>query len=282
MQPEHRQTEEQIGVPAADEWPLFQAWAAAEGWRVPPRELTLYRQELADSAFVLRDGAGQPLGFVTIYRQLRSAWIGNLLVDPARRRSGYGRRLFRHALDTLVGSGIATLWLTASKQGLQLYTDNGFRPVADVERWVWQGDGRLPSASVVAGCGELYSLVRADAVAWGEPRAGLLALLARGGQILAAGSTVALLQCGSQLRVLGPWLSADSCPRSNRAILGLAMAASGSGEIAVDILGHSPVRQLLAAAGFSRTGASVLMMRGAAGKIRFNEMVALASLGSMG
>lgn len=285
MRPESRQTEKLIGSPSAHDWTFFQGWALHAGWRVPDRELALYRHELADSAFVLRNELGQPLGFVTICRQLASGWIGNLIVDPQCRGAGHGRRLFRHALKTLSNRGAATLWLTASAAGRALYAGLGFRDVGRIERWVWRGVGiglgRRDAAA--AGKGELYALARADAAAWGSSRAGLLTLLGRGGQIVAAGSTIALLQAGDDWRVFGPWLSADLCPRSNRIVLSKVMEAfPGQGEIAVDVIGGSPVRSLLQAAGFRQAGETVLMMCGEAGKVRLAEVVALASLGSMG
>jgi ribosomal protein S18 acetylase RimI-like enzyme len=250
---------------------------------VPRRELALYRQELADSAFVLRDEWRQPLAFVTVCRQQEHAWIGNLIVDPVRRGQGYGRQLFRHAIGILAARGAEVLWLTASAAGRPLYAGLGFHEIGRVERWVGTGIDCARERTAVVGNGELYTLVRADAGAWGHSRAGLLTLLARGGQVAVAGSTVALLQPGEDLNVLGPWLSADRCPRANRIVLGLALEAfSGAGEIAVDVLADSPVRPLLRAAGFRQVGESVLMRCGEAGKVRLVEVVALASLGSMG
>ena len=283
MLPECRPDEAMIGSPTARDWAVFQAWASREGWRVPARELALYRCELADSAFVLRSEQGHPRGFVTICRQLGSAWIGNLIVAPEQRGAGHGRRLFQHALRVLATRGAATLWLTASAEGRPLYAGLGFRDVGRIERWVWKGVGMGRPGAAAAGKGELYALARADAAAWGNSRAGLLTLLARGGEVFTVGSTVALLQAGDDWRVLGPWLSANLCPRSARTLLSKAMEAfSGPGEIAVDVIGGSPVRPLLQAAGFRQGGETVLMMRGEAGKVRLAEVVALASLGSMG
>jgi N-acetylglutamate synthase-like GNAT family acetyltransferase len=250
---------------------------------MPERELMLYRHELADSAFVLRDGNGWPLGFVTVCRQQGSAWIGNLIIDPDRRGHGFGRRLFQHAVAKLSARGTATLWLTASVEGRPLYENFGFREAGRVERWIWNGIGNVRERVVSAGDKQLYELVRADAAAWGSSRAGLLTLLARDGQIFSAGSTIALLQSGDDLRVIGPWLSADFCPRSNRIVLSLALEAfSGAGDIAVDVIGGSPVRPLLRAAGFYQSGETVLMICGEAARTRLAEVVALASLGSMG
>ncbi|NJC89166.1 MAG: GNAT family N-acetyltransferase [Desulfuromonas sp.] len=283
MQPEYRSAEATIVRPSARDWEIFLEWAGLESWRVPARELQLYRGVLADSAFVLRTGDEAPVGFITTCRHQRSAWIGNLIVDPARRGAGIGRRLFAHAVGTLSARGAATLWLTASAGGLPLYADKGFRETGRVERWVWSGESLVSAKIEPVGKGELFSLTRADATAWDDSRVGLLTLLARGGSIFSAGSSIALLQTADDLSVLGPWLSADLCPRNNRTILTMAMeAVSGRGELAVDVLASSPVRTLLKVAGFRLTGETVLMMRGEPGKVKLGEVVSLASLGSMG
>ena len=284
MQPDWCCPGEMICTPAPKDWEYFNAWSSREGWVVPPQELSLYRHELAGSALVLHGEHGLPLGFVTVCRhQNRCAWIGNLIVDPARRGEGCGRRLFEHAVGFLSERGTAALWLTASPEGLPLYASCGFREVGRIERWRYRRESAPAAAAPNIGSGELYSLVRADAAAWGHVRAELLTLLARGGQILKSGSTVAMLQAGHDLRVLGPWLSADLCPRSNRAILTMAIdALAADAEIVIDLLGSSPVRSLLHASGFLQNGETLLMMRGDPGKVRFSEIMALASLGSMG
>ena len=281
MRPEWQTVEEPFGTPTPQDWELFLKWAMAEGWRVPAQELALYRGEMADSAFVLRGAAGDPLGFVTVSRHQRGAWIGNLIVDPDRRGEGLGRRLFQHAIEVLNSRGAAGIWLTASADGLPLYQSCGFREAGRVERWVRQVAGGEVAPPVASG-NSLQQLARADTAAWGGSRVGLLTRLARGGQIFAANGTVALLQAGTGLRVLGPWLTADLCPRSNRSVLAAVLDFCASGEIAVDLLGGSPVRALLAASGFRQTGETVLMLHGAAGAMKRSEIVALASLGSMG
>jgi GNAT superfamily N-acetyltransferase len=283
MQPEGYRRAVIIDTPAGQDWDTFQKWAATEEWRVPTRELALYRHELADSAFVLRDCEEGPLGFVTVCRHQRSAWIGNLIVDPARRGQGFGRRLFNHAVDTLSARGADTLWLTASAVGRPLYETYGFREAGRVERWIWRGEDSLPDRVESGGRGDLYPLARADAAAWGDSRVGLMTLLARHGKVLSAGQTIALLQPTAELIILGPWLSADLCPRANRAVLTMALAVVGSsGELAVDVMGGSPVRILLHAAGFRQTGETLLMVRGETARTRLGKVVALASLGSMG
>ena len=66
-------------------------------------------------------------------------------------------------------------------------------------------------------------------------------------------------------------------------ILATAMdLCAGCRELAVALMGGSPVRTLLSASGFRQTGETVLMVRGEPGTVNFGEIVALASLGSMG
>lgn len=283
MRPELRPVAETFGSPSAQDWTRFQTWARYEGWRVPARELSLYRCELASSAVVLRDAHGETVGFVTVCRHQHHAWIGNLIVDPSQRGKGHGRRLFRHALGTLSARGATTLWLTASAAGLPLYADLGFVDVGRIERWTWRGQELAAANTLPDGNGELHELARADAAAWGYSRAGLLTLLARGSRIFKCGGTVAMLQPENGLNVLGPWLSADHCPRANRAVLAMILeACGGRGEVAVDVSGGSPARILLYAAGFRQAGETVLMVRGKTERMKFGEIVALASLGSMG
>lgn len=283
MLPERPIAEAMFGVPTPRDWDMFLEWSRLEDWRVPARELALYRKELADCAFVLRDGKDVPIGFITVCRHLHSAWIGNLIVAPGRRGEGFGRRLFAHAADMLAVCGATSLWLTASAAGKPLYASCGFRQAGRIERWSWQGDPAVARKPAPVGTRDLVSLTRADTAAWGDSRLGLLALLARSGSIFSSGSTIALLQPADNLNVLGPWLSADLCPRANRTVLTMAMeAVSGGGEMAVDVLGDSPMRILLQAAGFRQTGETLLMVRGESAQVKFNEIVALASLGSMG
>lgn len=272
-----------FGSPSTRDWQLFQKWADLEGWRVPAAELTLYRNELAGSACVLRDAAAGALGFVTVCRHRRSGWIGNLIVDPARRGQGLGRRLFLHAAELLAARGAETLWLTASPDGRPLYESCGFRQAGTVERWTARGAGDGSLTAVGAGPGAMAALITADAAGWGDDRSELLRLLARDGTPLAADGSTALLQAGERLRVLGPWLSPQRCPRADRQIVAQALGAVGGGaELAVDLIGGSPAQQLLHAAGFRQAGETVLMRRGAAPSAPADAVAALATLGSMG
>jgi len=269
-----------IMTPTDADWQVFLSLARDEGWRVPKNELALYRGPLAGSAFVLREGE-EVLGFVTAVAHDRSGWIGNLLVPRDCRGRGFGTLLFGHAVRVLEGCGVESLWLTASPLGRPLYEKNGFVTLDGIVRWTLKAEGGSVAAG--EGRGQTEHLLSGDAMAWGESRGRLLEPLAQGGQVFACGGTVALLQAGAGIQVLGPWYSAELCPRENRLLLlAILGAAAERIELVTDVVESSPLQSLLRAAGFTRQGRCDLMVRGRAEGVCLTKMVALASLGSMG
>jgi len=270
----------EISVPATRDWELFRRLADSEGWRVPPAELELYRRGPCGRAFVLKREA-EPRGFVTLFAYRVNGWIGNLIVPPEYRGRGYGSRLFDHAAEVLRHRGVDNIWLTASEMGRPLYSRRGFVTVERIERWVLNnaGDGGEGGAHSVDD-EAFYCL---DGRIWGESRRNLLAPLRQGGKLLMQGSTAALLQEGNGVQILGPWLSAGLCPQENRQVLAAALtAARPRATLVADVVAGSPVRSLLAAAGFVARGRTELMVRGAGSTLKVESLVALASLGSMG
>jgi GNAT superfamily N-acetyltransferase len=268
----------QISHPTDADWPFFLDWARQEGWRVPANELGLFRGPLAECAFVLKE-RGAPRGFVTAVHHERSGWIGNLIVPADLRGRGCGGLLLRHALEVLRRRGVDSIWLTASDLGRPIYEKLGFRPMDGIRRYTLTiGEGGAGSSPAAGG----EALLRGDCRVWGESRP-LLGHLALGGFVAASGGTAALLQEGETMRVIGPWVSAESCPRENRLVLTALLSAATPGtELAADILESSPAGALLAAAGFEPRVRTDLMVLGPASGVQLSQLVALASLGSIG
>jgi len=246
---------------------------AAEGWRLPEWEPELFREQSAAKAYGLWRN-GTLCGCITLMAYPRSGWIGNLLVPPAARGGGCGRRLFRHALARLEGR--ARIWLTASAAGAPLYRQYGFHPVGSIVRWRCTGQG-----GGNGGAGSFEALLERDAACWGDDRHSLLGWLAPRGSVLQRGATVALLQPGERLRVLGPWYAPDLCPRECRDVLAAAIAQSPAGaELVLDLPADSPLVSLLPACGFTPGGDNALMVRGE--PLSLPPHYSLASLGSVG
>ncbi len=270
----------EICTPTEADWELFLCLARLEGWGVPGREIELFRGVLSQCAFVLRE-EGIPLGFVTAIHHQKSAWIGNLIVDPQRRGRGLGVLLFEHAFEVLRLRGARSIWLTASAQGRPIYEKRGFRRVDGIERWSLLAGG-IGDGEGKGACAE-SELLDADFLVWGESRSTLLSPLSTGGRVFTVGGTAALLQSPAPMQILGPWISRDLCPRENRLLLADVLSAAVPGrEIVADVAASSPLRPLLVAAAFERVQRCDLMVCGNVQGVDLCPLVSLASLGSMG
>ncbi len=270
-----------INLAQKSDWDQFYLLATAEGWRVPKIERLLFAGSWSDFAWALNID-GRFGGFVTAVPHERSGWIGNLLVPQSLRGQGYGVQLFRAALDSLSGQGLSTCWLTASESGLPIYQKAGFVSVDQVERWV-SPERQGSETGVETKTDPTEKLWLSDQGAWEEERSSLLEALASHGQTFACEDSVAFLQRDIDVQIIGPWYSPSCFPRANRQLLQrILSAADPDGEIVVDIRASSPIRQLIAAAGFDRAGSTSLMRKGAPAPDGLSTMVSLASLGSFG
>jgi GNAT superfamily N-acetyltransferase len=269
--------------PEAADWSEFLAVAGEEGWRVPATELDLFRGPLADSALALRF-EGRFAGLVTFVNHDATAWIGNLILRPSLRGRGFGNFLFDRALLELAERRAASIWLTASESGYPIYRRRGFQTVGCVERWVLPA-GRAIGAENRAteqGAGIAEELRQADARTWGGHRP-LLDYLLPAGRIFSCGRSLALLQLEPGRRIVGPWYSLGASTADDRCLLAdISCAAHSDEEIVADVLAGAINPELLEGAGFIRRGVTRLMALGDVSFVRLENLVSLASLGSMG
>ena len=270
-----------IHIAQKPDWASFFDLAVAEGWRVPEVERQLFAGRWCDCAQALKED-DRFSGLVTAVSHQHSGWIGNLIVPERLRGRGYGSRLFEAALSALQAQGMTSVWLTASESGRPIYEKSGFVAIDEIERWVSCKRSHFgPADSLLKDGGQ--KLVALDRAAWGEDRSALLEALDAQGKAYACGGAAALLQREPGVQIVGPWYSTTGCPRSNRLLLQKILAeADPNVELVVDLLKSSPVRQLLAATGFSCVGNNALMAQGDTTKVKTEMMVSLASLGSIG
>lgn len=265
-----------IVAAAARDWLVFRSLAAQEGWRVPEQELALHLQGRSSRAWAMRCEHAT-IGLITGMLHQSSAWIGNLIIAPGERRHGYGAALFDQAVEDLQAAGAETLWLTASVQGAPLYAKRGFHPVGEVERWVRRGGGQ--GMKMPANINFLVETV--DSAVWGDDRSSFLRHLERTGNWGQQGESLALLQGGDDLQVIGPWYGSRKDPDDARLLARLVATAAPQVELVVDLLSHSGRQELLAATGFIPLGRTGLMVAGPV-QVQWPRLVALASLGSCG
>ncbi|MDZ4183760.1 MAG: hypothetical protein U1D97_02130, partial [Desulfuromonadales bacterium] len=174
-------------------------------------------------------------------------------------------------------AGPTTLWLTASAQGAPLYAQRGFETVAEVQRWVLREGGIGAGGLLDAGVHGSHS----DVAIWGDDRRPLLHHLEGGGNWQQQGESIALLQRGDDLQIVGPWYGSTRLQDDAELLDRLIAAATPQQELVADLVSRSGREGLLAAAGFTCAGSTGLMVAGPA-EVDWPRLVALATLGSCG
>ena len=268
-----------IRLPYQSDWETFSALACRENWRVPRTELQLFKGPWAQYVRVLDDHKFCALLTSVAYE--KSAWIGNLIVPHNLRGKGYGSHLFKAVLAELVERGMTSIWLTASDQGRSIYEKDGFVEVDGIERWVLSP--RVAIGSPLQGENLFDELFYEDRLAWSENRTPLLSVLCEGGQVFAVEGSIALLQAGPDMQIIGPWYAHEASLHAHQDLLKMMIAATDPEvPVVVDLLSSSPLPALCDSAGFHLTGRTALMAYGDIGPIDLKSMVSLASLGSVG
>jgi GNAT superfamily N-acetyltransferase len=156
--------------------------AAAFGGEPRESRLRRYLQLEPEGWFALEDaGVLVALGGAVRFGAL--AWLGLMVVDPARQRQGLGRSVATAAIDWAQRLGCSTIHLIATPAGIPLYRQLGFVP--DGESRELSGVPRpLPAASRPSSVHrwtpeDTEEIARFDAPAFGADRSQLLATYAR-------------------------------------------------------------------------------------------------------
>ncbi len=78
-----------------------------------------------DPVFVAEDDAGAAIGFYGFVREGRELWLNDLFVDPAAIRTGAGRTLFAHAVETARAGGDAAFFIESDPYAEGFYLAMG-------------------------------------------------------------------------------------------------------------------------------------------------------------
>lgn len=114
---------------------VIEAWAA-------PRKAEHYSQSIrTKDYFVAEDAEGTVVGFSVLCRE--RCEVDAVYVHPAVKRRGLGMRLLRALEELARASGIETLRLNASLNGVPFYERAGYE-------WLEPGAHRLPNGVEIA------------------------------------------------------------------------------------------------------------------------------------
>jgi len=210
------------------------AQTAREGWDATAGLFETLLAHDPQGCFVAQCG-GHSLGMITTTAHPESAWIGNLIVLPDRRRQGVGLQLMTYAMAHLTSLGITTMRLEADPPGVALYRRLGFVDEFESPRFenlrevsVERLSGGAPMPVERIDGGRLGEVTSFDARYFGDDRSRLLGLLlerARGAYCVSGGGEVrayaVALPSAFGIRI-GPWVAADGA--AARAVLGAVLA----------------------------------------------------------
>ena len=209
--------------------PGAQLTAAAFGGEPREARLRRYLQLEPEGWFALEDvGTLVALGGTVRFGDL--AWLGLMVVDPARQRQGLGGVVARAAIDWAQARGCSTVRLIATPAGLPLYRRLGFVPDGDSQELSGVprplAGSRAPSSIQPWRPGDTEEVARFDAPSFGADRSRLLDVYARdfSGSAWVARNDRGLV-CGFlvvQDDSLGPWSATDERAAERLLDVGLA------------------------------------------------------------
>ncbi|UPY34936.1 GNAT family N-acetyltransferase [Sediminicoccus sp. KRV36] len=191
--------------------PRAAALSALIGWNQTEADWRLF--ETQGRVEALDDGgAALAATAATLRYAPHLAWVSMVLVRPDLRRQGHATRLMRWAIENLDGTGCIAL--DATLAGRPVYERLGFIARSGFARW------RLPAPMAAEGITlrpmrpeDLPAVIAQDALAFGAPRAALLAdFFARRPQaaFLATDGSFVLARDGHRHPQIGPLVARDA------------------------------------------------------------------------
>ncbi|HEX9709747.1 MAG TPA: GNAT family N-acetyltransferase [Candidatus Thermoplasmatota archaeon] len=281
------------------DFPFAVALTDTERWGFTAADFARCLAIAPDGCFLVEEG-GERAGILTTAPYGEVAWVGNIIVAPARRGRGLGAAVIQHALDYLDARGARAVRLWAYEGTANLYTKFGFaRDGPTSRRWIGFGhaEHEMPPAVVPPGCHAfpvnaltVRDLLPFDRARFGSDRSAVLSLVAaeaphagfvaRDGR----GDVVGFLLTTPSPKgcEVGPWLVDPAHIEWAAPLLlerALGILAGQSVELGV-YDARTDVQQLLDAHGFHPGFQTARMTRGdpAAGRDAIESVCAIGSL----
>lgn len=213
--------------------------------------------------FVAIGGSGEVVGTIllTAY-EADCATVNMVIVDPALRGRGLGRRLMDAALDL---AGGLPLRLVATEDGLPLYEKLGFRATGTILQH--QGvvvEVASPNATEDATAADIPSIAALDRIAFGADRGGLIerlgavgafAVLRRGGHV----AGFAAMRSFGRGEVVGPVVASNLADAET--LISHFMSRRAGAFLRVDTAADTGLAPWLATKGLAHVGGGIAMAR---------------------
>ncbi|HMD85633.1 MAG TPA: GNAT family N-acetyltransferase [Terriglobia bacterium] len=236
------------------------------GWNQTCGDWERFLDASPQGCFVAETDGGVVGSAATISYEGRFAWIGMVLVDPARRGQGIGTELLVKAIEYLDGCGIPSMKLDATPQGKPIYEKLGFVSEYEIERWHLQ---RAPAPGATVGTSSVtHEMLDQDREIFGADRSVLLRSIALEHpafvlQTLCQGKLTGYSfgRRGELADHLGPWVAQEES--SARRLLDEFLLRARRERVFVDGMKNIPwAMKLLRERGFQYSRSLTRMCRG--------------------
>ena len=254
----------------ADDIKCALAFTVREGWDIAESGFEMHLSHDPHGCFIA-EVDGQVAGMITSTRYGGLAFVGNLIVDPARRRQGIGQMMMCHTMQRLRDAGAGSIHLEADPPGVDLYRSLGFVEVFESLRFQCESPS-VRSASPKDEVRDLHTrdldmLGRYDQRIFGDDRTRLLgALLEQSPSAFVIvndnrpGGYIITQQLPEGLRI-GPWIADDEGAAAALLDEVLRKAKVSRYALGIPAANANGVR-LLEGRGFTATAPSLRMIRG--------------------
>src|SRR5882672_7622482 len=131
-----------VGLAGPADWPVIEAWAAAEGWNPGPADGACFLAQDPEGFFLGRVD-GEPVSAVSIVNYGEAfSFLGLYLVDPGHRGQGHG---FATWVAALPHAGARTIGLDGVVAQQDNYRRSGFTLAYRNIRYLGEGEAGRPA-----------------------------------------------------------------------------------------------------------------------------------------
>jgi GNAT superfamily N-acetyltransferase len=231
---------------------MLESLVVDSGWNQTHDYWALFAQQ--GVVQVVRDESGRIVASGAVLPlEPGAAWISMILVAPALRSQGLGRKVFEQCLRTVQASGRVAM-LDATPAGEKLYAQFNFAPQWQLSRWQRQANSpsKQSAPPPPPPSTQIDALAALDEMALGLNRSKMLGQFSarRGACLVRHSQACSLVRAGRFARHIGPLLAPDE---ASAVQLLREVADSDASALLIDVPDERPLmHQQLAASGFER------------------------------